>query len=206
MQKLILTSNQPPGDVVMLTAAVRDLHATYPGRFVTDVRTSCPALWENNPYLTPLSLDDPDVRVVNCQYPLIQQCDARPSHFLEGYIEFLNETLGLRIQCTRFRGDIHLSNAEKRAPSFLRQRTGADLPYWIIVAGGKYDFTIKWWHLRRWQAVVDHFRGRLLFVQVGQAGNYHPPLQGVLDLRGQTSLRDLVRSITPGGSSARSLC
>ena len=34
----------------MLTAAVRDLHAEAPGQFQTDVRTSAPALWENNPW------------------------------------------------------------------------------------------------------------------------------------------------------------
>ena len=195
VQKLILTHYLAPGDVVMLTAAVRDLHHAYPGRFITDVRTSCPALWENNPYLTPLDLGDPEVRAVHCHYPLIHQSNQRPVHFLEGFIEFLNETLGLRIQLSRFHGDIHLSRPEKRAPSLLRQGTGLDLPYWIIVAGGKRDFTIKWWHFRRWQAVVDHFRGRLLFVQVGEACHYHPPLRGVVDLRGRTSLRDLVRLV-----------
>jgi len=59
MRKLILTNYQPPGDVVMLTAAVRDLHRCHPGQFLTDVRTDYPQLWENNPYLTPLDLDEP---------------------------------------------------------------------------------------------------------------------------------------------------
>ena len=45
MRRLILRSFQSPGDVVMLTAAVRDLHAACPGQFVTDVRTSADALW-----------------------------------------------------------------------------------------------------------------------------------------------------------------
>ena len=49
MRRLILRNFQSPGDIVMLTAAVRDLHLTYPGEFVTDVRTSCPELWESNP-------------------------------------------------------------------------------------------------------------------------------------------------------------
>src|SRR5580658_10110743 len=38
MRKLILNNYQSPGDIVMLTAAVRDLHRTYPGDFLTDVR------------------------------------------------------------------------------------------------------------------------------------------------------------------------
>jgi ADP-heptose:LPS heptosyltransferase len=113
-------------------------------------------------------------------------------HFLEGFIEFLNRTLHLEIRLTRLGGDVRLSPAEKTAPSPVAQHTGKSLPYWIIVAGGKYDFTIKWWHFRRWQTVVDHFRDRILFVQVGEAHHYHPPLRGVLDLRGATSLRELV--------------
>ncbi|MFT5466117.1 MAG: ADP-heptose:LPS heptosyltransferase [Verrucomicrobiales bacterium] len=59
-KKLILRNHQSPGDIVMLTAAVRDLHAHYPGQFLTDVRTPCPALWEHNPYLTPIADDDPE--------------------------------------------------------------------------------------------------------------------------------------------------
>src|SRR5437588_9867916 len=66
VQKLILANFQSPGDLVMLTAAVRDLHQCYPGRFITDVRTDSPALWENNPYLTPLDANDVDVKVLEC--------------------------------------------------------------------------------------------------------------------------------------------
>ena len=42
MRKLILRNFQSPGDIVMLTAAVRDLHRAHPGEFLTDVRTSFP--------------------------------------------------------------------------------------------------------------------------------------------------------------------
>ena len=50
----------------MLTAAVRDLHLSYPGEFQTDVRTPCPALWENNPYLSPLDEADEQVMKIDC--------------------------------------------------------------------------------------------------------------------------------------------
>lgn len=61
VRRLVLRSFQSPGDVLMLTAAVRDLHAAHPGKFQTDVRTSAPALWDNNPYLTPLGERDAGV-------------------------------------------------------------------------------------------------------------------------------------------------
>lgn len=195
MRKLILSNYQAPGDVLMLTAAVRDLHQCYPNQFITDVRTSCPPLWQNNPYLTPLDTADPEAECLPCEYPLIHHSDRRAAHFLNGFIEFLNDDLTLRIKLNRFKGDIHLSAAEKAAPSVVEQMTGLDMPYWVIVAGGKYDFTIKWWHFRRWQAVVDHFEGRILFVQIGKADDYHPSLRNVIDLRNRTSLRDVVRLV-----------
>lgn len=49
MRKLILRNFQSPCDILMLTAAVRDLHACYPGLFQTDVSTSCPDLWPHTP-------------------------------------------------------------------------------------------------------------------------------------------------------------
>lgn len=195
MRKLILTNFQSPGDIVMLTAAVRDLHQCYPGEFLTDVRTCAPELWESNPYLTPLDPNDPDVEMVACHYPLVHQSNQRPVHFLHGFIDYLNEKLELRIQPTLFKGDVHLSPSERDMPSLVEQITALDIPYWIISAGGKYDFTIKWWHFRRWQQVVDYFRGKILFAQVGEKHHYHPALEGVLDLRGRTSLRSLVKLV-----------
>ena len=71
-RKLILRNFLSPGDLVMLTAAVRDLHRCHPGKFLTDVRTSCPELWEHNPHLTPLRETDPGVEQIDCHYPLIE--------------------------------------------------------------------------------------------------------------------------------------
>lgn len=195
MEKWIFENSLSPGDIVMLTAAVRELHRTYPGRFQTDVRTSCPALWENNPYLTPLDAREPTVRSLVCHYPLIHQSNQAPYHFIHGFIEYLNGEMGLAIRPREFRGDIHLSEAEREIPSVMELALGRPVPYWVLAAGGKYDYTIKWWHRRRWQEVVDRLQGLVHFVQVGEHGHYHPPLRGVIDLRGKTTLRGLVRLV-----------
>jgi ADP-heptose:LPS heptosyltransferase len=184
MRKLILRNFQSPGDIVMLTAAVRDLHRAHPGQFETDVRTSCPDLWDGNPYLTPLPDDDPSVETIDCHYPLIHRCNTTPCHFLHGFPAYLNDRLGLQIRVTEFKGDIYVAPGEK---PWMGE------PYWLIVSGGKLDYTIKWWDPRRYQEVVDHFRGRIQFVQVGESSHHHPPLDGAIDLRGMTSLRQLVR-------------
>jgi Mannosyltransferase putative/Glycosyltransferase family 9 (heptosyltransferase) len=193
LRRLILKNGQSPGDIVMLTAAVRDLHKTYPGQFLTDVRTPCPALWENNPYLTPLA--DDDAEAIECEYPLIHRSNDAPYHFIHGFIEDLNRKLGLGIRPTTFRGDIHLSDLEKSWMSQVQEIVGAPTPFWIVVAGGKRDYTAKWWSPARYQEVVDSFRGRIQFVQVGSLEHEHPGLRGVIDLRGRTDLRQLVRLV-----------
>jgi len=195
MRDLILRQFQSPGDIVMLTAAVRDLHASYPQQFRTDVRTPCPQLWENNPYLSPLAEADPGVEVIDCQYPLIHRSNQEPWHFLHAFMAFLNDRLGLQIRPRAFRGDIHLSAREKSWMSQVQEITREPVPFWIVSAGGKSDYTIKWWDHSRYQAVVNRFCGSILFVQVGEAGHHHPKLEGTLDLRGRTDLRQLVRLV-----------
>src|ERR1051325_2780671 len=103
--------------------------------------------------------------------------------------------VGLAVRPTAFKGDIHLGEQERSWYSQVREVTGEEIPFWIIAAGGKYDITIKWWETERYQEVVNHFRGRIQFVLVGDEGNHHPRLENVIDLRGQTSLRELVRLV-----------
>lgn len=193
VRKLILKNSLSPGDIIMLTATVRDLHQTFPGEFQTDVRTPCPALWEHNPYITSLNEHDKDVETIVCEYPLIHKSNQLPFHFIHGFRLFLSEKLGVDIKPHAFKGDIHLSPAEKKWMSQVEETEGLGTRFWIIVSGGKMDFTAKWWDPGRCQQVVDHFKGRIQFVQCGEAGHQHPPLRGVIDLRGKTSLRQLVR-------------
>ena len=195
MRKLILKCGLSPGDIVTLTAAVRDLHLARPGEYLTDVRTPCPALWENNPHITRIEDNDPDARVIAMEYPLIHRSNREPVHFVTAYTAFLAEQLGHPIPPSVFKGDIHLSDQERGWLSQAEEAEGKGARFWIIVSGGKMDFTAKWWDPERWQAVVDHFKGRIRFVQVGEAGHKHPALRDVLDLRGKTDLRQLVRLV-----------
>ena len=192
MSKLILRSFQSPGDILMLTAAVRDLHAAYPGQFTTDVRTSADDLWLNNPRISRLNEHEADVSVIDMHYPLIHQSDQRPYHFLHGYVQYLEQQLGLSIPVTRFQGDLHLSNDEKESPLPWSEIKS---PYWIVMAGGKFDFTAKWWNPEYYQEVVNHFEGRLQFVQCGQADHWHPPLNNVVNLIGKTDIRQFLKLI-----------
>lgn len=190
MKKIILKSMQSLGDVVMMTGALRDLHRLYPGEYMTDVRVAeCLApLFDNNPFVYPVADNDPEAETIEIGYPLIHLSNQTPWHFLHAMGQDLAAKLGLSaIPPTAFRGDIYMRWTERQMPDGLN--------YWLIVAGGKQDFTIKHWSCDRWQAVVDHFRGRIQFVQVGHSGHVHAPLDGVIDLRGKTSTRDLIKLV-----------
>ena len=191
-QRLILRNFMSPGDITMLTAAVRDLHLAHPGKYQTDVRTSADALWENNPYLTPLREDDPAVRIIEMHYPLVHQSNQRPYHFIHGFVQHLERELQESIPVTAFKGDVHLSAMEKGWMSQIEE-TGFHGKFWIIVAGGKFDFTCKWWDPAGYQLLVDHFQGRIQFVQCGEKDHWHPPLRGVINLVGKTDTRRFVR-------------
>src|SRR6185437_1372090 len=106
--------------------------------------------------------------------------------------QFLEQRLNLCIPVAEFKADVHLSEAEKGWMSQLEER-GNKSRFWIVMAGGKYDYTAKWWNPAAYQQVVDHFRGRIHFIQCGELGHWHPSLDGVTNLIGQTDTRQFVR-------------
>lgn len=181
--------------MVLLTAAVRDLHKCFPNEFLTAVDKNYPEIWANNPYITPCEKLVGEIEIINCSYPLIHHSNALPRHAVEGFTSFLSSVLKTPITPTAFGGDFHLSPVEKEWASQVQEIVGLSIPFWIVVAGGKLDVTIKWWSHTRYQQVVDAFRGRIQFVQIGLDNDHHPKLEGVIDLCGKTSLRQLIRLV-----------
>lgn len=203
-QKLLLINRLSPGDILVMTNAIRDLHLAHPGKFITDVRTPCPDIFVNNPYITKLSYDEAeynkintwfesnvgktkmlgDIMCVDMQYPLIHQSGARGAHFAEGHREFLEETLNIKIPQTKIRPELYLSNPRSIIPG----------KYWVINAGSKIDFTLKQYPY--YQEVVDLLKDKIQFVQIGVKSHLHKPLNGVIDMVGKTdNLRDLFQLI-----------
>lgn len=187
--KYILKNHQSPGDIVMLTAAVRDFKLSHP-EVEIDVDSACPALWENNPHLT----RGIEGKVIKADYPLIHDSNEGQHHFIHGFRQHLEDILNLRIKPTKFKGDIHLSDAEKGWLSQVEE-IGIKQKFWILNAGGKYDFTAKWWNPASFQRIVHRFRNEITFVQIGQSDHWHPELEGVVNLIGKTDLRQLIRLI-----------
>jgi len=198
-QSIVLDYKMAPGDVLLLTALVRDIKATYGDRYQVDIRSNFPGIWHHNPHLTPLGKKDPGVRYIDFASKLArddqQQCisrgNTRKRHYLSWVYQFFERQTGIHVPILKPHGDIHLSEEERRVP-YVEGR------YWVVVAGGKSDMTTKIYSQYRTQLVVDRLREwGLRFVQEGaiKGQQHHPPLERVLNLVGTTGIRDLIRNI-----------
>lgn len=187
---LILKNMQSPGDIMMITACVRDLKKWYPD-FQIDVRTSCDPIWENNPYIT--SLRSCDAQVLEIEYPLIHESNQRKDiHFLHGFIAHINDKFGLspQVKLTEFKPDLHLTQEEKEK----KLENEPDEPFWVVVPGGKSDFPHKVMWKERWQDVVDQLDDiPLVLSGAKDGGHFHFDLQGdqITNMIGKTNMREL---------------
>ena len=193
-QSVLLTHWRSPGDIVCLTAAVRDLATNYPGRFAIHVGGSCSDLWEHNPHVVGvwgarLPRNLPMIRVsYTSQLSLAN--DLR-LHFLTAFHRAIADQLGIPIPVLHPHGDLHLSADEKATPPVPRR-------YWFFVAGGKADIVTKIWPTEFSQRLVSLLVSNGVSVVQGGAtfpGHRHPVLAGVESLVGKTSLRDVLRLI-----------
>jgi len=190
MKKIILRNPLSPGDILIMTGAIRDLKLMYQDEFLIDVRSPCPEIFLYNPYLTPLT--DTEAETINMEYPIIHESGATGVHFSDGHRLFLQQKLNTRIHKTSMRPDIFLSQDELNWVSILKTEFGYEGKYWLINAGIKGDYTLKQYPF--YQEVVDLLKGKIQFVQIGLKVHNHPALNGVLDMRGKTDrLRQLFR-------------
>lgn len=197
---LLLKTHQAPGDAVAMTAAIYSLHQQHPKRYLTIVETYWPEVFYNNPNVTahiePNALDLEGVTPIQMHYPAIHQSNDRAIHFMQGWCEFLSQTLCVDVPLLTNRPHLYFNTPEPKQEDF-----------WVICAGGKRDFTTKLWGAERYQEVVDRLKGAIRFVQVGGSSvptklnddsqrDEQPRLHGVINLVNKTTLRqlfDLVR-------------
>lgn len=189
LKSIYITSNQCPGDICMLTAAVRDLKKAMP-QLRINVSTPADYLWENNPHLdrsvTRLNAD----KVVEAHYDLIHKSNTHPYHFIHGYRIYLAQLLGYPIGQGSSRVDIHLTDSEKRCYPYKGHKR-----YWILNAGFKSDFTNKGWDIERYKKVVELLKDEVVFVQIGEKNRHHTHqhIPGAVDMRGKTPGREFLK-------------
>jgi len=206
-RKIILIQSQSPGDILTMTRPVGDLKLTNPD-WEIDVRTPCPEIFENNPHLTQLEENDPEVEIYNIGYPKINDCGWEGIHFSDAFRLDIEDKLNsdpkkveqygiTKIVKTGLRPELWMSDQEKSWFNQVHCEFFTDRPFWIINAGRKVDNELKQYAF--WQDVVDEFNNlfqeKVILVQIGHSGpgHIHPKLKGVFSLVGQTSTRQLIR-------------
>lgn len=192
---LLLKNHLSPGDVLAMTAAVRSLHMAHPGKYLIRTDTTCPAVWEHSPDMaTDMELSQaPPIEEVTTHYPLVNECNQRAVHFMQGYCDFLEQALQVKVPLMVNRPRLWLSNEEKEWQNQVEQEFGTKQKFWLIVAGTKQDYTAKGYGHEGYQEIINLLRGKILFVQVGKLEHCHKPLRGVLNLLGKTDDRQLIR-------------
>lgn len=187
--KIFLKEFQSPGDILMLTAAVRDLKLSHP-EYHINCRTSAQELWQNNPYLDRSVTEGNADKVIQCHYPLIHKSTQGAYHFIHGFRLYLEEQLNIKIPSGEFKVDVHLSEQEKR-DQFIGNIVD-NKSFWIVDAGYKSDFTCKFWEFARFQEVVNRTSDKIRWIQIGASEHNHKILDNVINLVGKTTHRQFV--------------
>ena len=194
MKQLIFKQMQSPGDLLMLTVAIRDLHLSYPEWFETDVISCYPEVFFNNQYIISLPKDK-NIEVIDLDYgSYLHKLRKQGLHFSDCFIYMLNEKLNLRIKKTTPYAHIDLTSTEKTKKIIL-ERYDIKKPYWLLNAGIKCDIPLKQYLPANYQKVVNLLNERNDFycdvIQIGHDHHIHPRLNGVIDLVGKTNdMRD----------------
>ncbi len=175
------------GDIVLVTALARDLSTIYPGRFDLEVNTNFRPVWDNNPYVRRTGtnpLVPANRRIVRISYidAIRRSQQGEQRHFINAFHDNFQHQTGIKVWPTQPHGELYLTEEEKRPLVSGR--------YWVILAGGKNDMTVKHWTQEKYQSVVDQLAERNIFcVQAGAAEprHLHKPLQNCINLVGRTS-------------------
>jgi ADP-heptose:LPS heptosyltransferase/glycosyltransferase involved in cell wall biosynthesis len=123
--------------------------------------------------------------------PCIGKPEKNPQSY-EPFISLVNKYRNFGKDFMRQRGDLHMTDEEKKY-NMIKEKYGVE-KYWVIAPGGKRDATTKIWDWRKFQEVIEYFKGKLTFVVIGRSDHLiHNDLRDVIDLTDKTeNLRDLV--------------
>lgn len=180
------------GDTAVLSAVVRDIALTYPGKYRIAVRGHYTTFWRNNPYVTPFDKTEPGKTLrFDCVAGIKEAGRGKKIHYVSWFHKEFERLTGIHVPCLRPKGDYHLTLQERKPI--------VSGPYWVVIGGGKLDMTAKWWYYARYQEVIDRLAAEDIHcVQAGAhfQRHVHPTLKNCLDATEITrEMRDLVSLI-----------
>jgi ADP-heptose:LPS heptosyltransferase/ubiquinone/menaquinone biosynthesis C-methylase UbiE len=75
-RKILLLNRLAPGDILVMTNAIRDIALAYPNKYMVDVRSPCPDIFQNNPYITHLTYDENKYQKINHEFSQVTQAES----------------------------------------------------------------------------------------------------------------------------------
>lgn len=193
--RLLLVQKQSPGDLIVLSGAIRDLHLSHPMKYHTNVFSFYPEVFYRNHFTNGFPKDLSHTEIELDTGPYIHKYRKEGYHYSDLFRLVLEEKLGVHIEKSNIAGNLFFSNMEleQDLPELTNEIGG---PYWLINVGIKNDKPLKQYPPILWQRVVDllvkseKFK-KFKLVQVGDDRHMHPVLENVVDMVGKTnSLRD----------------
>lgn len=176
---IIFKNRQAIGDILCMTAAVRDFKKAFPDTRV-GVSTTAMHLWDNNPNIDHSFREQAFEKDIGPGFGT-NRSNAWNIHLIDAFRIDMETKLGLTIPKGELRPDIWMTEEEKTRPPIIAG------PYWIIVPGGAPGWPAKQYH--RWQEVVDALKDKITFVQIGAKGNPWPVLKNTVNMVGKTEER-----------------
>lgn len=196
MRNILIKCKYSPGDLLMLSVAIRDLHLNYPNEFKTEVFSYYPEVFYNNRFITKLSDKDKPLLTIDLDYgSYLRELRDKDYHFSDCFIKMFNDIFDLKIKKFYSNPCIHLTDEEKNR-DYIINKYGEifNLPYWLITPGIKVDIPLKGYPPDKYQEIIILLNKQFKFnlVQVGHSTHISPLLKGVINLVGKTdNLRDL---------------
>jgi ADP-heptose:LPS heptosyltransferase len=181
MERITFKSELALGDHIVLLQVIESLHIQFPKKYITGLQIPQKELWRNHPAISAISKE---ARIITTHYPLVQKSNQIANTFADAYANYIGEQLNIPLTIQNNHANLYLTDAEKKKYKNIGK-------YWVVVCGGKADFTAK--HLPRGhlQKVVDHWVGRITFVQPIKLEHIHYPLENVWKIS-DLNTRDLL--------------
>jgi ADP-heptose:LPS heptosyltransferase len=163
--------------------ALHSLHMQFPKQYITAIDIPQKDLFDFHPLISRSNSGD----VIEMQYPLVHKSNQIANSFVAGYIDYLGQKLDIPLKLQVNKPHLYLNEEEKKKYKELGK-------YWVAVCGGKSDYITKILPHGHLQDVVNHFIGKIQFVQPIKKEHIHYPLKNVKVIS-KLSTRDLLSLI-----------
>lgn len=189
MKKILIQPMGCPEDSIILTPVIRDLKEAYKDLYAINVDPLLFEIWETNPYIDrTVTKENADV-ILSPRLEAIKDSNIVFIHAVDAFRRDLEETLGITIPKGKHCCEVYLNDKEKEI-AYLNDLI-PDTRFWIIHNGIRLP--VANWYQSRWQSIVDHFKDKLTFVQVGfNRFEKIPELKNVINLVGKITHRQLL--------------